>query len=58
LKARRIDATKKEKFGWYSRFWDKQGIDFGGYNAGIKNESLAKGEIKDKIAEITEDNAK
>ena len=58
MKARRIDATKKEKFGWYTRFWEKQGIDFKGYNAGIKTESLTKGEITDGIAEVTEDIAK
>jgi len=32
MKARRIDVAHKDKFGYYSRYWEKQGVDFKGYN--------------------------
>lgn len=51
MKARRIDVAHKDKFGYYSRYWEKQGVDFKGYNQGIKKESLMKGEITDGVIE-------
>ncbi|KAL4442149.1 hypothetical protein ABPG74_009167 [Tetrahymena malaccensis] len=37
MKKRREGMSKEEKFGWYTRYWDKMGVDKQKYNQGCEN---------------------